>query len=252
MTVDIRGTAEVPPTAVKSIAIRADIDGLEMQECNSEIAYASKTKYAHMCGHDGHTATLILAAYLIWSARHTFSNQSLVRLLFQPAEEGPGGAEPMIKDGCLEGIEEVYGLHNIPCFPEGEIRVKSGAMMAGFSGLKVTIKGKGGHSSTPEKARDAVGAAAALVGNLHLVKQRFLSAAEGLVLSITQIHGGNCNNVFPDEAFIDGGLRFYSNRAFKVAMEKITEIANHTAEIYGCTADVSFYEKYPALINSDV
>jgi len=118
----------------------------------------------------------------------------------------------MIKDGCLEGIEEVYGLHNIPSFPEGQVRVIRGPTTAGCSGFKVTIKGKGGHSSIPETTRDAIGAAATLVGNLNILKQRYLKTPEGrLVISVTQIHGGSCNNVFPDEAFIDGSIRFFNN-----------------------------------------
>jgi amidohydrolase len=129
--VDIEGTGEEQENIrVKSIALRADIDGLKMKENNPTLSYCSKTEYAHMCGHDGHTATLVLAACILQKNRDKIPKGCKVRLLFQPAEETPGGAEPMIKDGALEGIDEVFGMHNIPNFKEGEIRIKEGPVMA--------------------------------------------------------------------------------------------------------------------------
>lgn len=172
-----------------------------------------------------------------------------MRLLFQPAEEGPGGAEPMIKEGCLDGVDEVYGLHNVPNFRAGEIRVKAGPMMASISGVKVTIQGKGGHSSLPHAFNDVISCGASIVNNLHQIKSRHIDSRENFVLSITQFHGGNANNVFPDEAFIDGTMRCYSNEVFKTAKEKIVQIANNTAETYGCKVEVTFYEYYPAVVN---
>jgi amidohydrolase len=150
-----------------TIALRADIDGLKMPENNPQLAYCSKTEYAHMCGHDGHTATLVLAAVLLMRERERLPANCTVRLLFQPAEEGPGGAKPMVEAGCLEGVDEVFGLHNVPNFPEGEIRVKEGPLMASISGIKVTIKGKGGHSSMPNHVKDVISAGASIVNNFH-------------------------------------------------------------------------------------
>lgn len=135
----------------------------------------------------------------------------------------------MIKEGCLEGIQEVYGLHNVPNFKAGEIRVKEGPMMASISGVKVTVKGKGGHSSVPHFWQDVISCGASIVNNLHQIKSRHIDSRENLVISITQFHGGNANNVMPDEAFIDGTIRCYSNEVFKTAKEKITLIANSTA-----------------------
>jgi hippurate hydrolase len=142
LIVDITGTGPISPGAsVKAIALRADIDGLKMAEVNPALAYASRTEYAHMCGHDGHTASLILAAYLLQRQRERLPADSKVRLLFQPAEEGPGGALPMVLEGCLETIDEVYGMHNMPNTAAGHIRVKAGPMMAAICGLKIVIKG---------------------------------------------------------------------------------------------------------------
>ena len=112
-----------------------------MKEVNPNLPYVSVTEYAHMCGHDGHTATLILAACIIQKNRESLPSNCTVRLFFQPAEEGPGGAEPMIEEGCLDSVDEVYGMHNVPNFSEGEIRVKEGPMMASISGVKLIIKG---------------------------------------------------------------------------------------------------------------
>jgi hippurate hydrolase len=119
-----------------------------------------------MCGHDGHTATLIAAAEVLIKNRDKIPRGKRVRLLFQPAEEGPGGAEPMIKAGCLEEVAEVYGFHNIPNFPEGDIRVVSGPIMAACSTIKIKIEGKGGHGGVPHFSNDVVLCGAAVLMNL--------------------------------------------------------------------------------------
>jgi len=119
LVVDIHGTKEGAPGGVKSVALRADIDGLPIPENNPHLEYKSQTDHAHMCGHDGHMSTLLSAAAVLAKKRPQIPKGQFVRLLLQPAEEGPGGALPMVKEGCLEGIDEVYGYHNIPQFPEG-------------------------------------------------------------------------------------------------------------------------------------
>ena len=115
---------------VMAVALRADMDGLPIPENNKKLKYTSKTDYAHMCGHDGHTATLLATAKALIQNRDKIPKNKMVRLLFQPAEEGPGGAKPMIEEGCLENIDEVYGFHNVPNFDEGDIRVCHGAIFA--------------------------------------------------------------------------------------------------------------------------
>lgn len=224
LVVDINGTGPDSPKPI-SIALRADIDGLKMAEGNPDLVYRTKTEYAHMCGHDGHTATLLLAAALINKQKSKIPSNCLIRLLFQPAEEGPGGALPMIEDNCLDKIDEVYGMHNVPNFPEGEIRLKEGPMMAAISGVKIKVKGQGGHSSVPHYFKDVISAGASIINNLHLIKSRCVDSRENFVLTVTQFHGGNCNNVLPDEAFMDGTMRCYSNDVFKSASEKVKQIA---------------------------
>ena len=158
------------------IAIRADIDGLLMEESNKTLEYTSQTSYAHMCGHDGHTATLLAAAKVLWTHREKIPTGKTVRLLFQPAEEGPGGAKPMIAEGCLDGVDEVYGFHNIPNAKNGIIRVKDGPVMAYGSKVDIKIYGRGGHGSTPHLVKDVIGAAAGIHCALHAVKSRMVES----------------------------------------------------------------------------
>ena len=155
---DIKGTGKPSGQkgGCKTVAIRADIDGLPMPENNQTLPYKSKTKFAHMCGHDGHVAMLMAATQVVANKRAQIPSDKRVRLLFQPAEEGPGGAFPMIKEKCLDGVDEVYGLHNIPNFDEGDIRVCEGPFFAAPDIVKLTIKGQGGHGSTPHKVVDPI------------------------------------------------------------------------------------------------
>jgi amidohydrolase len=142
MTVDIEGTGpEVAGSGVNSIALRADMDALPIPEHNPTLSYKTTTDCAHMCGHDGHMATLLAAAEVLMKNRDKIPKGKKVRLLFQPAEEGPGGALPMIKEGCLTGIDEVYGFHNIPNFDEGDIRVVDGPIMAKATIVKIRVVG---------------------------------------------------------------------------------------------------------------
>jgi len=137
LVVDIRGTAKGSSNSkgeeaatVSSVALRADMDGLPIPENNPHLDYKSETDFAHLCGHDGHMVILLSAAQVIFNNRGMIPEEKLVRLLFQPAEEGPGGAKVMVEEGCLESIDEVYGFHNVPNFDEGDIRVCEGGFFA--------------------------------------------------------------------------------------------------------------------------
>ena len=141
---------------IEMIAIRADIDGLLMPENNQKLPYKSQTKYAHMCGHDGHVAMLMAAVEVVMKKLDKIPSNKTVRLLWQPAEEGPGGALPMIADGCLEDVDEVYGLHNVPNYDEGDIRVVAGPIMAAAVIVKIKVRGKGGSGSAPHKVKDPI------------------------------------------------------------------------------------------------
>ena len=133
-----------------------------------------------------------------------------MRMLFQPAEEGPGGALPMVKEGCLEGVDEVYGYHNVPNFNEGDIRVKDGPIMSIVCLVKIKVIGKGGHGSTPHLLKDVITAGAAIVNNLHTIQSRCIDAREHFIFTITNFSSGFTYNVFPDEAFMQGTIRSYN------------------------------------------
>ena len=143
----------------RTVALRADIDCLRMTEANPELAWRSEREgLAHMCGHDGHAAALVGAARLLAAVQDQLPGR--VRLLFQPAEEGPGGAPVMIEDGCLEGVDEVYGMHNWPTAPLGSLRTIAGPCMATVGTIEITVRGRGGHASQPQDSVDPIVAAA--------------------------------------------------------------------------------------------
>jgi amidohydrolase len=137
-------------------------------------------------------------------------------MLWQPAEEGPGGALPMIKEGCLNGVDEVYGLHNIPDFDEGDIRACTGPIMAATTIIKIKVKGQGGHGSVPHKVTDVITAGASILNNLHTIKSRMVDSKENFVFTITHFTSGFTYNVFPDEAFMQGTIRSYNDATLKL------------------------------------
>jgi amidohydrolase len=138
-----------------------------------------------MCGHDGHMATLLCTAEVLITNKDKIPNNKTVRLIFQPAEEGPGGALPMIKDECLEGVDEIYGFHNRPMFKEGIIAVKKGVSMASSTRININVHGLGGHGSTPHMVRDVITASAAILCNLHVLKSRMIDSKINCVFTIT-------------------------------------------------------------------
>jgi len=155
----------------------------------------------------------------------------------------------MIKDGCLEGIQEVYGLHNADACDEGVVALKSGTMGSAIADISITVKGKGGHSSLPHLAKDVISAGAAIIQNLHLIQSRHVQSKENFILTITKLHGGDCGNVFPDVAFLEGSIRCYSNEVYQQAIAKIREIAQSSASMLDCTAEVEVKSYYPAVVN---
>lgn len=157
----------------------------------------------------------------------------------------------MIKEGCLEGVDEVYGFHNVPNFDEGDVRVKSGAIMAASTIFQCKIKGVGGHGSSPHLCNDVISCGAAVVNNLHTVKSRGIDSKENFIFSIAQFTSGFTYNVFPDEAFLQGSIRTYKEELKPTIFAKIKHICEITAEAFGCKAETSFNEIYPAVINHE-
>lgn len=177
-------------------------------------------------------------------------SNKFVRLLFQPAEEGPGGAKPMIEEGCLENIDEVYGYHNIPNFDEGDIRVIEGGIFAQSTSFTIKIFGQGGHGSSPHKCvNDPITAATAIINCLHSIKARNIDSSKNLTFSICQLQSGSTNNVFPDEAMFRGTIRAYDEEEKDKLCQRIHEIVTGVAAAYNCTSDVDIWTKYPPTVN---
>ena len=253
LVVDIKGTGpkskEAKAGTCKVVALRTDLDGLPMPENNQSLPYKSQTAFAHMCGHDGHMACLMSAAQVIAAHRDKIPSDKSVRLLLQPAEEGPGGALPMVKEKCLDGVDEVYGFHNIPNFDEGDIRVCSGPFFAASTRMTIRIIGQGGHGSTPHMLTDPIAAANAVYQALHTIASRNICSRETFVFSICKFSAGHTSNVFPDDAVMLCSLRTYRDEIREKVISRVEQITKDVAKAMGCQTEVSINRGYPAVIN---
>ena len=233
----------------KSIGLRADIDALPIDEKN-EFNYKSKHKgISHKCGHDGHT-TLLLGA-----AKHLSENPDFdgtVHLIFQPAEEGIGGADIMIDEGLFKKypMDMVYGMHNWPDLPIGQFSVCNGPIMAAANTIQIKIKGRGGHAAMPHQTIDPIIIASNIVNSLQTISSRNIDPLDSIVLSITQFHSGTTHNIIPDEVFLEGSLRTLNNKTKEYAYNKIKDITNNISKGFSAVADVNIDKGYPVTINS--
>ncbi|MFZ6691395.1 M20 aminoacylase family protein [Undibacterium sp. SXout20W] len=235
-------------TSERAIGLRADMDALPMQEINS---FAHTSKHAgkmHACGHDGHTAMLLGAAHYL-SQYKVFDGT--VYVIFQPAEEGGGGAKAMIKDGLFEKypMDAVFGMHNWPGAKVGTFGVTAGPMMASSNEFYVTVKGKGAHAAQPHKGIDPVIAAIQIAQSWQTIVSRNASPLESAVLSVTQIHAGSATNVIPDEAQLIGTVRTFSTEMLDMIENRMRKIAEHTAAAFDAEVEFKFRRNYPPLIN---
>ncbi|MBC8071721.1 MAG: amidohydrolase [Deltaproteobacteria bacterium] len=233
----------------RSIALRADLDCLPMPE-TTDLPYRSQHDgRAHKCGHDGHTAVMMGVAALL--ARHRDSIPGNVRLLFQPAEEGVdgGGAKVMVAEGALDGIDEVYGLHNWPGYPHGHVRVRAGAMMAQTHTITIDLTGVGGHGSQPQLCRDVVLAGSQIVVALQTVVARGLGSDGGAVVSICRFDAGTTHNVLPGSAQLIGTVRTFSPMVTDRVLARIREVVEGTAMSTGVRAALTLDAGYPVLVN---
>lgn len=231
------------------LALRADLDCLPIHE-SLEIPWRSvHPGRSHKCGHDGHTAILLGTAELLAQLRPRL--RANVRLLFQPAEEGVrgGGARVMVAEGALEGVREIYGLHNWPSFPKGEVRVRPGPVMAQVHRLSVLIGGVGGHGSQPQLCRDPILAGAQLVTALQSVVSRGLGYEGGAVVSVCSFQAGTTDNVIPGEARLLGTIRTFEPRVTERVLERIREVVAGVASTFGVHTDLEITPGYPVLVN---
>lgn len=231
------------------IGLRADIDALPMDEATG-LDYASDTPgKMHACGHDGHTAMLLLAARKI---AEEGVKQGTVTLIFQPAEENDGGARVMIEQGLFREfpVDQVYGIHNWPGLTPGRMVARDDKMMAAFAVFEIEVAGRGGHGAMPEQSDGVIAAAAAMASALQEIPARSLSPLEPGVVSVTQIHSGSAWNVCPDRAVLRGTARWFDPAAGDTIEARIKEVANACAAAQGCAARIDYQRRYPATINS--
>lgn len=235
-------------TSSRAIGLRADMDALPMQEINT-FSHASRNEgKMHACGHDGHTAMLLGAAHYLAQHRHF---DGTVYLIFQPAEEGGGGARRMMDDGLFEQcpMEAVFGMHNWPGAATGSFGITPGPMMASSNEFEVIVKGRGSHAAQPHKSIDPIMVAVQIAQSWQTIVTRNKSPLDSGVLSITQIHAGSATNVIPDEATLIGTVRTFTVAVLDLMESRMREIAFHTAVAFGAEVDFQFKRNYPPLIN---
>jgi hippurate hydrolase len=236
-----------PGAAGRHIALRADLDALPITEASGRQWSSANPGCMHACGHDGHTATLMAAAF--WLKQHEEQLPGPVTLLFQPAEEGGHGAKKMIEDGALKGIDAIYGWHNWPAIPFGQALCPDGAVMAGNGTFEIFLKGQGGHASQPEACRDPVLAASAITLALQQIVARRLAPQHAAVVSLTSIEAPSGPTVIPDTAKMGGSIRLAQSEDREIINALIEEVAVNTAAAYGVTAEVRLQPRYDATVN---
>ncbi|CAH0513221.1 unnamed protein product [Peronospora belbahrii] len=209
------------------------------------------TAAAHMCGHDGHMAMVLGLCAMVVRSAHLLPQDTFVRFLFQPAEEGPGGATKMIEDGALTEVDEIYGLHNAP-FPLYSVHVRPGAVMAHEVEFSIDIHGIGGHGSAPQQCVDPILVGSAVVLALQSVVSRSLSPMDTAVVSVTQFRGGDTNNVIPSRAYLAGTIRDFDLQTAEKIQDRVATLVHSTCAAYGATANVHFLDGYAPVINPHV
>lgn len=235
-------------TSNRAIGLRADMDALPLKEINT---FSHASRYdgkMHACGHDGHVTMLLGAAYHL-SRQRDFDGT--VYLIFQPAEEGGGGAKRMMDDGLFENcpMEAVFGMHNWPGVAVGTFGVTPGPLMASSNEFEVIVRGKGAHAAQPHKGIDPIMVAIQIAQSWQTIITRNKNPIDSGVLSITQIHAGSATNVIPDEAVLIGTVRTFNTGVLDLIEQRMRTIAEHTASAFEAEVDFRFKRNYPPLIN---
>ncbi|CAM3096649.1 amidohydrolase [Lactiplantibacillus plajomi] len=231
-----------------TVALRADIDALPVQE-KSDLPYASTIEgHMHACGHDFHTAALLGGARLLKA--HEGELTGTARLIFQPGEEGHLGAKIMIKNGVLNGVQAIAGFHNQPNIPVGTLALKPGAMMASNDNFDVTIQGHGSHAAMPEASHDPVVTMAELITALQTIRSRNIAPDAALVLTIASAHAGTTFNVIPDTAEFKGTIRTFSAANRQLAKQRFYDIVEGMTKMNGQTPAIK-WDRGPSCVDND-
>ncbi len=232
----------------KTVLYRADIDALPIVE-EVDASYKSHTHgVMHACGHDGHVAIGLTVAELLSNQRNNFAGN--VKFLFQPAEEIVGGARPMIEQGVMAGVDVALGIHLGNDEPVGSIALRSGPMMANVDSIKLTVRGRGGHGSQPEKAIDSVMAACQIVNTLQTIVSREIAPKEAGVLSFGTIHGGFASNIIAPEVILEGTVRSFLPEVRETMINRIEEIAVSLGKALRCDIKFEVIYSCPAVVNN--
>jgi amidohydrolase len=232
----------------RALGLRADLDALPVQEAN-HFAHASRhAGVMHACGHDGHTAMLLAAGHQLIRQRDF---DGTVYLIFQPAEEGRGGAQAMLAEGLFEHfpMEAVFGLHNWPGYPVGSMACSPGPVMASASTFKLVVQGVGGHAAAPHRGVDPMLVACQVVQAWQSIVSRNKRPPDTAVISVTMIHGGEARNVVPDRCTLEGTVRTYRTDVLDLIEQRMRQIAAHSCAAFDAGCEFEFLRRAPAVVN---
>ncbi len=233
----------------KRLGLRADMDALPIQEATGLPHASCHAGLMHACGHDGHTATLLAAAKHL-AEQGEFDGT--LNLIFQPAEEGLGGARKMMEDGLFQQFpcDAIFAMHNMPGFPRGKLLLREGATMASSENITITLEGQGGHGAMPHVAIDPVVAGATIVLGLQTIVSRNVAPLQMAVITVGAFHAGQANNVIPQRATLELSVRSLDREVRQLLNRRIRELVEAQAQSYGCQASVEFRGGYPVLVNT--
>lgn len=232
------------------LAIRADMDALPIQEEN-DVPYRSQHDgRMHACGHDGHTAIALGTVYYLAQHRDEFAGT--LKIIFQPAEEGPGGAKPMINEGVLKhpDVDAIIGLHLWNNLPLGTVGVRSGALMAAVECFRCTIFGKGGHGAMPHQTIDSIVTSAQIVNALQTIVSRNIDPIESAVVTVGELHAGTALNVIADTARMSGTVRYFNPKLEGYFRQRVEQIIAGICQSQGASYDLDYWHLYPPVINN--
>ncbi len=244
------GTLKGSRTGDRAIAIRADMDALDVAEKNGFHHHSTHPGKMHACGHDGHTTMLLGAARYLAETRNFAGT---VHFIFQPAEENEAGGKVMVEQGLFEKfpVEAVYGMHNWPGMPVGQFVVRPGPLLAAFDIFEIVVEGKGAHGAMPHTGIDPVVTAAQITLALQTIRSRSTHPLDGAVVSVTQVHGGDTWNVIPDEVVLRGTTRSFKPEVQDIIEHGIRRIAEGVASAQGAKVRVRYERRYPPTVNTE-